>query len=394
MKRKLALLMIACAMAIPTSVGYAEWVVYQEITGVGNISQTYPSDTVPNRRNLHYAGTGSPETASFEIDVSGVHDYDCDDDDGEVEDAGLEETSTDWWCTASTGTVTDNAYSTTFTPSSGIYSGIQIKCTVHEGHSYSYSDGNYDDPVTKTWSSTLKTFKVGVKMDPGNVHFWEDDADSEELMWLHATIGGLQAWVWTTTLGTPGQVTETGDLAKKDLTWEALAETDTGTVGGIMGTIDYSPRIRCNGKVRLTFGRGGTTFGSLGTLASTLVGIKNPYVGALCQCIVSSVGTKTHYKCQVLGSAVIENAGDPKIGSASQYVGSELFPSPVNYNLNSLNVTGSETADVGDVVDGSLDFESLCEVYDNSALSYGEAHIWIIEEGTNYFGSSRPTYSP
>ena len=63
-----------------------EWVAYEEIV-VGEVVKTNKLD-IPSNLNLHYAKTGTPEKAEFEIDVSAATDNDQHSATKEVKDAG------------------------------------------------------------------------------------------------------------------------------------------------------------------------------------------------------------------------------------------------------------------------------------------------------------------
>lgn len=400
LKMRVIYVMLGLAIAgLSTMVVVAEeWETGDDIAGVGEITQVYPDDTVSNRTNLHYGETDSEETAQFEIDVDDATDIDlCTPSDPEItDDAGLEETDTDWTCTPTgAGEIDDEGFCTTFTPGDGIHAGIEIKCEVFEGHSLSYDYGNYDDSVEVEWSGTLDTFKVGVKMDPDNHKYWESDTGTEEKHALHASISKLGLSTgWSGYTSAPGQNTKSGDLAKKDLTWKAIAETSTGPVGGIMGSIEYAPLIECEGGLRLIADTIGFSRGVLGTLASIIEGMPIPYIDALVNIFVDTTGTKTHWKVQLLGSSAIESISSKSIGSSEDYVGVLHLNGVDDYDLSSLNISGTTvTADEDDVVEGSVDLEALAETVDDSHVSEAYAQVYIFEHGWVKYGSSKPSYT-
>lgn len=392
-----AVAVLAAVMASAAS--GAEWVAGDPIAGLGDISKTSP--TGPSSNNLHYGGTNNAETAKFQLDTANATDYDtCAEDPGVELDAGLCEADTEWSCSTGAGTMDQGEFSSEFTPGNDVKSGITIDAKVYEGHEYSYTDGNHDVPVEVQWDYTLSTFIVGVKMDPGNVKYYEDcslggDAsgseETEKMIHLWAT-NAMECNVdWTSLPGCPGQVTDPGSYPSKNLTWKAIAETDGGSVGGIMGTIHYGPKITVSGEYECRGGGSGVPDpGSYGTLLVTLAGVASPYAGAAASIVVTAAGSRTHFKWALAAETVIENYENAEIDESEiAFTGSGV----TEIDLSSLSLSTSIAADVNDELKGSVDMEGLAEVYDDSVLNNGKAVVECSDLGQTYFGSPKPYYT-
>ena len=199
----LVLVVSSVSQAVPD--GWGPWQVYNAITGVGEVSKTSPTGT----NNLHYSGNGNPEKAAFSITTTGALDLDrrycySNDEivDTQTENAGLHEPSTNWICDG-TGSIDDGAFTTEYTPGATVESGITIKAKVFDGLGY-----NTDDTEdTKTWFSTLNTFRVAVELQGTDSHWcYEDDTGSDKVITEYNSISELECEVETTALGMPGEV--------------------------------------------------------------------------------------------------------------------------------------------------------------------------------------------
>jgi hypothetical protein len=378
------------------------WDVGDPIDGVGEIQQTWPPSYVSSRTNLHYSGGASAcETADFEIDVSNATDWDAQYCSGYGPlgwaDAGLEEWATDWSCRIGAGTVADHGFATKFVPSSGVYTGIGIACRVYEGWAYSFDYENYDDPVDRNWGGSLTTFRVGIQMTPGPSTFWEDDLVNTRMLELPGSNCGLLFALvdWTGIGATPGQVTRTGDMQPYSMAWLTVAGTEGGNINATMGTVNYTAKIDCYGRIRIFGVREGPSIGgTLGTLISTIAGqYQNPYVQAAVKCLVGAVGTATHYKVQLLGRSVLENYGVRTIGTTNNFVGDSITGVNQTYQLSTLNMQRAFSTFVGITMHGSLDLESLAQVYDNSIVNDAYAIVDVEVPDVQYYGATKPTYS-
>lgn len=368
-----------------------EWVAYEPITA-GEITKQSP--TGPSGNILHYAGTGTPELATFEIDVSSASDMDQNSATGEVADAGLDETRTDWHVPAGTGTIIDGSFQTVFTPSSQVHSNITVKATVYEGPEYSAADEDPDEALTVTWPNTLTTFKVGVKLDPGNIKVWEDDSNPQETIILgQASLSAYHDYTGVPNI--PGEITD-GEkgIPTKNVTWTAIAESDNGSVGGIQGAIAYAPSITSIGYYRVGAYRAGALQpGDQGDIGIGLIGTAGqPYVAAGLEIIreVLNWGSLSAVS-YVAGQSVIENQGERHIKVKSNLAddGQKIA------NLPDLNIDGAEvSADVGDQLKGSFALQSEAVVYDTSISS--ECAAWVIEEIAAEARAhvTRPVYRP
>jgi hypothetical protein len=291
------------------------WKRSDPITGVGDIIKTSP--TGPSSSMLHYGGTRNPETASFSVNTADARDIDCNADTGERKDAGLHEADTIWTVPNGTGTIGDGGFTALFTPGDQVATNITVKVKVFEGHQYSWASNDFDPPVEKQWHQALTTFIVGVKMDPGNVKYYEDGKlagaasgtePTKKLIDLGS--GSLNAYIpWTGWGPTPGSVQVWPSYPDKLLTWRALAETSTGSVGGIMGTINYRPEIEVGGAYKMMGGTEG--FGPIGSLGTILITYAakayDQYAAAAVAILLQLTGTKTQYQCAMAGETVIEN---------------------------------------------------------------------------------------
>lgn len=361
------------------------WKKSDAITGVGEISKTRP--TGQNSKILHYGGTGTPETADFEIDVSGAKDLDCNVQSKLKEDAGLEAADTNWSVPAKSGTIVDGGFTTTFTPGDTPMSQIWVKAKVFEGHNRSWANGDNDAPVERRWDD-LTTFIVGVKLDPGNLKYYEDGtlggsgsgAGADPAV-LDLGTQNLNAFTdWTGILASPGDKQSKTTFPHKDLTWTALAETDTGSVSGTMGEINYKPQITVEGRYRFFGGLAGLQPpGSIGVAAWQFLGATNPYARAGVTLVATALGSKTQYKGGIGGQTVIQNQETKKLDVF------KINEDAPTIDLAALSIAGSTvSASVNDKVEGSVDINGVAGVYDDSRSSEGRARL------TNSFGLAGP----
>ncbi len=393
-----------------------EWETYSAISGVGEITQTYPAPDVPNRRNLHYGGTGSPESASFEVDVANAHDNDrlavyklnsCGDewifDYWDYEDAGVSsyrEGQNNWVCSPAAGTMSQGGFSSTFTPGNGVYSGITITCYVYEGTWYSYEDGNYDALVTKTWSS-LNTFKVTLYLQPGNKVYAEDDANAtRQLGGVTNSALDLGTIGWTGITSQPGATPNpalSGEISKS-ITWTTRCETDTGAVGGIMGSVSFGPYINCNGQ----FHAASTSAGLLppgtdvGNVAAAFAASYNPYAGAAVLFSTWVMGSRPHTNYGLIGESIIQNgSGTPPRINFSDSV---TDTGSTSVDLSSLSTSQGQSSSLPVfVVSGSINIKSKLQCNDGSIISEITGFLKTLPSspvacGTTTWGSSRPGY--
>ncbi|HIJ73800.1 MAG TPA: hypothetical protein HPP83_06830 [Candidatus Hydrogenedentes bacterium] len=170
------------------------WEVYEGISGLGDVYKSSPAED-----DLHYGGTGSPETATFGIATAGAEDIDrapCyyygQFHHWVYADAGLNASQTNWQCTA--GAIDDGSFATTYTPGNTPQSGIIIKATVYDGLTY-----NTNDPgVTKQYPNTITVYRVGVHLSTspggGNYKKWEDETTEgsvpEEDLYTNLNVSG------------------------------------------------------------------------------------------------------------------------------------------------------------------------------------------------------------
>jgi hypothetical protein len=352
-----------------------EWLKFKPITGVGEIVRLGQD---VNTNFLHYAGTGAPEKAHFKIDVSQAKDLDKRKSDGLVRDAGLDRKSTKWRVeAAAAGTMPDGKFASTFTPSDTVHSNIKVFAKVGEGHDYSYESGNNDEPVERMWNERLTTFKVGIRIDPGNKVIWEDD--NEGSLTVEQNSKSLACRILPRT---PiwGEVIkrDKADYPQKAASWTALAASSNGMVDGIQGAIQYTPSIKVVGKYRIYGGLEG--FQSIGRDAGKLtVGLAakvNPYVAAAVKIALKIMsGNKTEWLGRISGEAVIENDKKRQVD--------ELFESREHrlvVDLSQMSVPGNVVrVDKGHVTRGSADIMAMVAVLDNGRLcgAYMKIDRWI-----------------
>ena len=393
-----AALAICGVIAAPT---LAVWTAGTGIQDVGEVTKTSP--TGANSTILHYGGTGSAETAKFAIDVSAAKDWDLCNGGPLEEDAGLHEEDTDWLVPAGAGDIDDDLFTTTFTPGNDVKSGITVKCRVYEGHSRSWSDGNFDPYVEKQYAGTLTTFMVRMLVQPGNKIFKEDELVGTKQFGFKTnaplSLAGID---WTGILAMPDATPvppQKGENVQA-ITWQTLAESDNGLVGGIRGTISFTPYITIDGKVRY----GSTTAGlhppgDLGNVVAGFAAAYNPYVGATVLFSTWAMGSKPHTNYGVIGESVIENGEGPvpqidRVGS----VMNTPYPWTLNdVDLSALSITVAQTAGVQSfTVRGSYEMRTQLQCYDDSFIceitatlrtAVGDPH------GYARWGSSRPTYT-
>jgi hypothetical protein len=288
-----------------------QWVGDGGIQQLGNISMVTP--TGANCKNLHYGGTGSPEKATFSLDTSTVYDNHCDTVNGDVEDAGLDQTETAWTCSNAAGTMTQGSFTSTFTPGNVVKSDIQISSVVYNGEVDSY-DTVTDPTITRNWSA-VTTFMVTVYYNPGGGKLAEDSTATGPLVlpqsdldivaalqvakqYVGDALGALNppTGVWNS----PGDLTVANNdqVCNYSGTLTTKAESDNGQVGGIRGQINFTAAIAAVGGEEVYSIYDGAPIpdtGSVGTAVVGLTGKAQPYIAAAAAItgLVTGGGTTT-----------------------------------------------------------------------------------------------------
>ena len=381
-----------------------EWVADPEgIQNVGEITKTSP--TGANSTILHYGKTESPEEANFEIDTSEATDMDsyitpgCSELDPTIEeDAGLFEDDTDWTASTGAGDILDGDYTTTFTPGDTVKSNITVKCKVFEGHSLSWDYGNHDDYVEKIWDGKLTTFMLRMLVQPGNIIYREEDADASKVLGQRGHAGlDLGTINWTGILSEPGAIPSPALSGRhsKSITWNTRCESDNGIVGGIMGTVSFTPSFACTGSMKAyVIDAGLQPPGSVGTIAAGFAAAYNPYVGAAVLFANWTLGSKSHANYGVIGESIIENGSGtvPKVDATA----STTSTGPtVIIALSPLSLSVAQTAGVPDfTVRGTYDITSKLQAHDDSISSEVYAYLKPDVIGAMAWKSTRPTYAP
>lgn len=372
------------------------------ITGVGEITKTSP--TGASSTILHYGKTGSPQTADFAIDVSNAEDLDCNDETGDKEDAGLHEADTDWICSPQSGYIEDGRYTSEFTPGNEVKLNISIKCRVFEGHGLSHADGNNDDYVEKTWDGKLHTFMVALYSQPGDHRFTEEDTETTMQFGRQSNVNlQLPKIEMTGHHATPGAVPASPHAGanEQDITWNVVAETDTGAVGGIRGSMSFTPYIEVNGKVRLNVTWSGVLpLGSAGTVVAAFSSAYSPYAGAAVSLASWLTGTGLFANYAVIGESIIENgSGSPQKIDFTGSTNNTPYPwtdHQVDFAPLSTSVAQS-TQQPSLEVRGGFSIKTQLQCHDNSGTSEISASLkgeqadpW----GDAKWGSTRPSFSP
>lgn len=365
-----------------------EWLADQPIQSLGEVTKTSPTGEYSN--NLHYAGTGGPEIASFSIETSSATDKDKHSRTGETRDAGLDASSTEWKVPAGTGTITQGAFTAVFTPSSEVRQNITVDAIVHEGLSLSHADENYDETITKRWSETLTTFKIGVTMNPGNRTIWEDHAND----FISAPLGSasMEARIgWTYLLGAPGTITGGGEMPLKSATWKAIAATSSGQVTGIRRSIKYRPSIVAQGQYHFFVVGGGALPPGSGAGAAAVVrwlGRVSTYVEAGIDIVTAAAGS-LQASVIVAGNSVIENEAVREIGE--QVYLEDRGPKDVDFS--GLSIDGALVrAGPGDLIHGSITMKGVASVTDLSRISQAFALLRQNLQARALIKCTKPVY--
>jgi hypothetical protein len=192
-----------------------------------------------NKYGLHYAKTGNPDKADFELHPGTDVDSRCYETPHGIrywrgEEVGLDPGDTVWECNGM-GTMTQGSYTSTYTPGDALEDGIGIRAKV--GDSDTGFTGEESEFVS--WLGTtgqpryLWTFRVGVKFSAqGDYWIWEDDAQatkySEEDN-LYDLLGGAEGiTVVTLQLDEPGKVMAPVKRVGRTITYKAVAEREGG----------------------------------------------------------------------------------------------------------------------------------------------------------------------
>ncbi len=365
-----------------------QWLAYQAIT-VGDVVKTAPLGVYSN--NLHYAGTGTPELATFRIDTATAHDYDQNSLTSAVADAGLDESATEWKVPAGTGTITQGSFTAVFTPSNEVHEGITVDATVHEGHTFSYANHNYDEPVTKRWSETLTTFKVGVTLNPGDTTLWEDATAGELSVSLGtASMGDDIDWTGWTDL--PGVLTGGGELPLKTASWKAVAASSGGQLTGIQKHIKYTPSLIAQGKYRISAYTAGTLppFASNSPLVLKWLGKASSYVEAGIDILEAIPWGSLQSSAVAIGNSVIENEAAKEVGDQAT---GNVDMSSKTVDFSGLSIAGSTvTAGAGDLIHGSIVMKVALKVKDTWGLAEGTATSIQDQGAAASVKTTRPVY--
>lgn len=365
-----------------------EWEADRSIEGVGEIEKTDPVGPFSN--NLHYAGTNTPEIATFRIDMEDAKDIDRNSETGESRDAGIDEDSTEWKVPAGSGTMTQGRFTSVFTPSSSVRQDITVEAVISEGKKLSYEDDNFDARVTKKWAETLTTFKVGVILNPGNKTIFEDDTSSDHSINLGSAFMGGRIED-TGILSEPGASEEGGELPVKSLSWQAIAATSGGQLSGIMKSIKYSPSISAQGSYRMFIVPSGLlppdVPNELNAFIS-LLGKASSYVQAGISITKITAGS-LKASAIVAGNSVLENQKANEVAVQVNLRESETKTA----DMSSLSIAGSLVkAGPGDTIRGSITAQASASA-DDSSITSGVTVVLEEEANTSATASATvPTY--
>lgn len=381
-----------------------EWLAGDGIDGVDydDISMTDPSVFEEYRHNLHCdLGFVGAEEASFEIDIADASDidkcWDPDVSDWVYEDAGIHEDSTEWDC-QSCGDIDDGGIATTFTPSSTPWEDIEISCRLHEGHSLSYSDGNYDDPTYWfIYEELIDTFKVGVTMsmppfDP--IRLYEDETG---YIGIGVSLSSLVCEIdWTGILNRPGEVLGAGS-AGITREWTAVATTggDIDIDDGVMRGINFIMLAEGSGRVRICGGCNGIPTGLCGVVASVITACCKPWAAPFVGITfyIVTPDERTNSKFAYLASLVIEDVDTTSSGDVNSWCVKNAGVESYDYDFNDLDTAGELTdLAVNDVIRSAVQLKTKIRVYDYSITAGGVAWALLFDDPSLYFKATLPKY--
>ena len=202
---------------------------------------------------------------------------------------------------------------------------------------------------------------------------------------------------WTGILSEPGAIPSPALSGRhsKSITWNTRCESDNGIVGGIMGTVSFTPSFACTGSMKAyVIDAGLQPPGSVGTIAAGFAAAYNPYVGAAVLFANWTLGSKSHANYGVIGESIIENGSGtvPKVDATA----STTSTGPtVIIALSPLSLSVAQTAGVPDfTVRGTYDITSKLQAHDDSISSEVYAYLKPDVIGAMAWKSTRPTYAP
>ncbi|MGL4853972.1 MAG: hypothetical protein ACRC37_01805 [Lentisphaeria bacterium] len=359
------------------------WVKGPALQGIGDIIRV---DSGPSANRLHYRNTTTDKKGSiayFEINLDAAKDYDLNTKTGELRDAGVDRTNVAWRCEPEyVGSMEEDGDKATFRPSTELHSNIKIYAKVSENKTLSYACGDPDSPVEKQYTETLQTFKVGLRMTPGSIEFWEDDSLEKKTI-LVSELNCSMEIPWTGYFY-EGQIEKpTIKSGLKEVSWIPIATSPNSEFESIPGKISYNPQLICEGEYYLAGTMAGFQNPGMGAAVEffiKLLSAANPYVGAAVELTVKlNDNNQTSYYGAIVAESVMENV-DKKTVDIRVY--NDYWRKYVN--LSNLSIDGKiEVAAPNIAKRASISLAAVIGVNDEGILNEAEMRIF------NYFKDTK-----
>lgn len=352
-----SLLLVLAAVRAPSvdavEVTYGDWLPYTGLAGTPDDMVKVLEQGEQDIDNYHYSGgpqgEAGAETQVFQVTWStpylGVRDCDRR---GVYEDGEFAEweyrnygLGYEWKCgSMANGTMTQGGSISTFTPSDTPKETVVVTATVKDVKWSSDPDytGMDEDANTITYSQTLKTFRVKVRMNVGSDYsIYEDDTAAGK--WLTAYEGsGLTQCVQTTVLQCVGVVSDE-DTWSKTITWTPIAETSASEVTVTRRNITFRPKLDFSGELMYVYSNPASCLDVQSALGVVAAASANPYVKAVAAASPALAGMCSYCAGYIAGASTIENAQSATIHCEDSHSHSPQILVP-NKNLSNLDIPG------------------------------------------------------
>ena len=370
--------------------GWGPWEAYRDIEGVGSVTKVSPRSS----SWLHWNKDEQGEPAAFTITLNDPKDLDrryyyCDNQIADVEthDFGLADEH-DW--RASAGSITGAGV---YTPPDSTNDAVTIEVFVLDG------DGGYEpEQLHREWNGLLKVFKVGVKVQPAGLEYWED-SPYIKITWTEESDGdALHVLQQSTLLGHNQTSASSSGWNHTHFAWIGL--TEPGNAGSsIMGHIKCRPEIKGSGTVY--FYGGGNGWGTTTcTVVCSAVGRAGAYLGAsyipaFAKIVTSLLGGGASINASFSGDASIQWIDDSADGWALVNCQDPPHPQllmPIEWHAlaDAINVAGTALLKEAEARIGSASAKSEVGILDDSSIMWFGGMVLVI--GDLKYATTRPTY--
>lgn len=407
LRRMPTLLCLCLPLVLPCLAygGWTAWVPWTAPSGAQGIVKDTPGTTSwVHYDNPRILGWSSVETATFHVQYNGKHDIDH----RECWENGVKlgEEYVDFGLGAEVWTASVGQFKSAgvWSPPTSPNDAINIFCSIPEG------PGGYqgEQPINLTWNEMLKAFRVGVKMQPGIVTWYEDDVPLDLTRSFEAgNVSDLAVTAESTVLGV-SDVNAQSTGWNLSCSWTTITDPEHASLVA-KGVIQLLPFIQARYSTLNydVWGAGmNTTATSSQVLTSLAVAgsIAPPLAPAAAIAAIAwtPVGIGSDICLGVTASAQIDYVAaceNKKWPISTQCWNEDPQPTKANPRragtaaLDELRVQGFITDKADQTYNGTAKVVSHIDIRDNSPVMVHGGNISVADDGGRLkWGAQRPQY--